>query len=967
MPRQQWSRSGFVVTLLVVLQLTAGAQAISASAVERQNGKPGPSAPVGLDLDAASSEAPDIAAAMMTRAAKGQSTGVQRRVRAAVADVTSLRQLAWARSRGIFGKFADLRALLAQRGAKTRFAGKNLDRVQETYRQLPEPGSDWTRYVAAGLRVAPDQAPPPPAALPLTLRDQLDLLLRTQRGTGLSADEGERVVLYEAADPSLATGVARLVYAYRTYQAAAVAHEGTEMVLDASALATARMAMVMEADSLAQQLRDSGSSPLAIQIPPYVSLSLTTTDDVYYDDFALLVDAGGADRYRNNAGGNNVRGLNPANVTCATSSTSLVPQVNRAAALFDLDGDDAYQTTGERSGSCGVNGGGYYGAGTLFDAAGSDVYTAGFSADRLTVFPTKGTNGGGYAGSGLLVDPDGDDTYETQDDGANGGVRVPQLPSVSLTAGHASGTLVDGGGRDRYIAGSRGVNGGASGAGNAALFDLQGVDQYRGGSDGVNGGAASEPITGRAAGVLVDDGAEADIYTAGARGVNGGAAEGEGLLVDRAGNDVYQGQHTGVNGAGGSNSLGACLGCPGGSGALLDLAGYDVYEGGAGSNGTGYGTASSGLLVDLEGSDHYTGSSAANGAGGYGGVGSLVDADGNDTYLSTQGPANGGAKGLGAGYLLDYDGSNRFEGGSNGVNGGGTRGGSGHLISLGGLTDTYQAKDNGVNGGGYLGKYETSLATASGLLFDTGGVDLYSAGQHGTNGGAQSSATGAILDGGGSDSYVTTSEDYICDSAGQCTRRVVATNGGADEQAVGLIADAGGNDTYDARGWGPANGGGTWGAVGAIVDTAGDDEYQGGTWASNGGSAIGVGLLIDTAGDDTYVAGRCGVNGGGFTNGCFSYTCVSVAVVGDVCAPRTCAGAAAARACVMEDGSSMLLDTVGTDYYSDRDLPVYGLEPGTDLTIVPKGRCGAQLDLPSPAAADPDPAGCSPLFLFASD
>jgi hypothetical protein len=203
------------------------------------------------------------------------------------------------------------------------------------------------------------------------------------------------------------------------------------------------------------------------------------TDDVYMEDVRLIIDECGDDRYPNNAGGGS---------TAGNSGFCFTVPVIFAAALLDYDGDDVYGD-GERS--CGTIGGGFGGAGFLYDAAGIDVYNAG-NADEIWS-GNDGTNGGAVAGAGLLVDEAGDDLYTAGGWGTNGG----------------------------GYPGARG------------LLDMAGDDHYAGSFDAVNGGGFG------GAGALWDDAGD-DHYLAWNSGVNGGALGGFGLLYDRMGTDVYR-------------------------------------------------------------------------------------------------------------------------------------------------------------------------------------------------------------------------------------------------------------------------------------------------------------------------------------------------------------------------------------------------------------------------------------------
>lgn len=180
--------------------------------------------------------------------------------------------------------------------------------------------------------------------------------------------------------------------------------------------------------------------PPPVQIAGLISVDLSPRDNTYTDDYALLIDAGGNDTYRNNAGGNG-------------SPDPPCEPARSAATLVDLSGDDAYVPHA----SCGVNGGAHLGFGLLVDAEGDDVYEA----------YDLGVNGGGHRGEGQLIDGNGSDRYVGGVWGANGGGGY-----------EARGVLIDGGlGDDVYLAESHGSNGGAY-AGTGVLLDGGGNDHY---------------------------------------------------------------------------------------------------------------------------------------------------------------------------------------------------------------------------------------------------------------------------------------------------------------------------------------------------------------------------------------------------------------------------------------------------------------------------------------------------------
>lgn len=285
------------------------------------------------------------------------------------------------------------------------------------------------------------------------------------------------------ADPVLESALTRFVSDFLVFETAAVEafghlHGDAPRDVLARQGAELRLAPVMRAQeslfasALALQIALDGPvmRPLdVLQVPGAYHFDLTgaCTDDVYTDDLPLIVDDCGDDTYLNNAGGGGF--------------TALVEPSLLAAALIDFDGHDRY--TSDRPAA--VNGGGFGGAGFLYDAAGDDAY--------LTPEANDGVNGGGSVGSGFLVDAAGNDVYQAGGWGTNGGGYIG-----------GRGLLVDMGGDDAYSGTHEAVNGGGA-AGNGALWEDAGDDTY----------------------------------TASSIGVNGGAFGGSGLLYDRTGTDRY--------------------------------------------------------------------------------------------------------------------------------------------------------------------------------------------------------------------------------------------------------------------------------------------------------------------------------------------------------------------------------------------------------------------------------------------
>ncbi len=303
----------------------------------------------------------------------------------------------------------------------------------------------------------------------------------------------------------------------------------------------------------------------------------------YTTDAALILDSGGDDIYENNAGG---------------TGRNLV-----VAALVDLSGDDIY-----RSNEMGAQGFGFLGNGYLVDLAGNDSYFSG-----------SFSQGGGLVGFGMLRDGAGADRYI--------GTR-----NVQGTAVFGAGVLMDESGEDDYRAVEMSQGFGST-LGMGVLYDRSGDDRYTaisevyGFSQGSGCGCRSYPwlldfsLYG-GVGCLVDDSGH-DSYRSGAFSQGASYFMSLGILVDRTGDDHYDGT------GGYSHGAGVHLT----SGLLLDYEGDDYYRGQWAGNAAGN-DRSTGIFLDLAGTDRYSG---PGGAGqGYShkphGISIFVDAGGDDVY-----------------------------------------------------------------------------------------------------------------------------------------------------------------------------------------------------------------------------------------------------------------------------------------------------------------------------------------------
>ena len=333
---------------------------------------------------------------------------------------------------------------------------------------------DEAAAVLAGLRAAPI-----PRALPVaTLRAEITALGRTL-GTPLDPAEVAGAVadarLAPATQATLAGLLARLRACTQTTQRLLAEAPLAELAATArpaadSGLAACATDLAAEAAPALEALRAAGSGEDDLRLWPVIAYAPDAgAADVYREDYALLVDRGGDDEYRNNQGGNTLdlkrslsspaarlrrpaRGCEAVFPDVTTGRLKRGPVGERvlsydgaectpaAALLLDLGGDDRYGRRARPSfpdNLCtrdrivrriSTIGSGVAGVGMLIDAAGDDVYLG-----------KTGTQGAGHLGGvGLLEDRGGDDTY----------LAIRGAQGLGLLGG--AGVLRDHGGDDRY-------------------------------------------------------------------------------------------------------------------------------------------------------------------------------------------------------------------------------------------------------------------------------------------------------------------------------------------------------------------------------------------------------------------------------------------------------------------------------------------------------------------------------------
>ncbi len=340
-------------------------------------------------------------------------------------------------------------------------------------------------------------------------------------------------------------------------------------------------------------------------------------DNLYYDEFNIILDFGGKDIYYSRNG--TIGGLS-ANFSIiidlrgndlyhSEKPFSFAGALFGTSLLIDLKGDDIYRATEYSLGSS------LFGLGILIDFEGNDSYegktaTCGFAFYGLgSLFDLKGNDTyraynfaqgfGSTFGYGCLADFSGEDIYYA-------GGKFYHSPLLekdfrSFAQGFAMGFRPDAGG------------------GIGLLYDKKGNDFY-------NGDVFCQGTSYWYALGMLYDGEGNDKYSATQYSQGAGIHLASGILVDREGDDNYYSRFGPSQGEGHDLSVGI----------IVDKKGNDFYYC---SGGQGIGlTNSFGLFLDSEGDDSYLtrerefGQGGANLARGFGGFGIFLDLQGNDIY-----------------------------------------------------------------------------------------------------------------------------------------------------------------------------------------------------------------------------------------------------------------------------------------------------------------------------------------------
>lgn len=713
--------------------------------------------------------------------------------------------------------------------------------------------------------------------------------------------------------------------------------------------------------AVAQSERNDGSLPPPLLLPPALAIDVSKADNVYRDDVALLVDAGGDDIYLNNAGGSNLHGG-----LCAID-------VN-GAALVDLKGDDQYP--GIRG--CGARGGAFGGAGLLLDAAGDDTYGGAPSeqargpafglpaetVDALTPSQPGETSsaeearflvgfadptlapapGDIYAGARVVsvnpalrffvVEPDDVESFPArvgQDPNVryverDGPVHVLMEPNdplfsqqyapVQVRATKAWDVSVGAPTRTICVA-DTGVM--------ATHEDLQGP-RLLGGFDFINGDADAADdnghgthVTGIAAattgngigiagiaqaGILV-----AKVLDASGRGTFQAAADGIQWCADQGAHVISMSFGSSVRSQAIADAVvhawnrGALLVAAAGNAGCFDCIRYPaafpevIAVTCTTPDRTLCSFSSHGRKAELAAPGLSVLSTYSKGPDYVTGSGTSMSA-----------PHVSGAAALvwaNAPHLTNAQLRQLLRDTAQGLGALGCDARLGH-----GIVDVKAALDAALAGAEreFRGREDCvadlwgvnggARSAGAGFLLDAAGDDRYQAGWGGANGGGYQLGMGFLLDAKGDDVY----------AAGNS-----GTNGGG-EFGQGVLVDLAGDDVYTAGTRG-TNGGGVIQGAGFLVDASGADTYtaadgkRGETFGKNGGAfSIATGFLLDRSGDDTYAGGSDATNGGGDT--------LAIGLLVDVEGNDVyLAGGRAANGGGTDDGTGFLVDGAGADRY----------------------------------------------------
>lgn len=285
--------------------------------------------------------------------------------------------------------------------------------------------------------------------------------------------------------------------------------------------------------------------------------------------------------------------------------------------IFDLEGDDAYQSTA----TYGAQGSAMPGFALLYDKSGNDTYIG----QRLS-------QGTGYMGIGILYDHQGDDRYYGSEfvqgfglfglglliDNSGNDYYHANLHAQGVGLTHGLGVLYDGGGDDRGFA----TGNFPTTYGDPGIFEAW--------SQGV--GMGFRNIASGGIGMMVTGGGN-NHWESGNFGQGGGYYYGLGVFrAGGAGNDTYIGSRY-AQGFSAHQAIGA----------FIEDGGDDRYlTRHMASIGLAWDESVS-LFIDRGGNDYYDGGSSFSiGASAHNSFAIFIDQGGEDTFIHNAGPGRAG-------------------------------------------------------------------------------------------------------------------------------------------------------------------------------------------------------------------------------------------------------------------------------------------------------------------------------------
>ncbi|MHB9134188.1 MAG: hypothetical protein ACYDBB_24215 [Armatimonadota bacterium] len=381
-----------------------------------------------------------------------------------------------------------------------------------------------------------------------------------------------------------------------------------------------------------------------------------------------------------------------------------------------------------------------------------------------------------------------------------------------------------------------------------AIFDLGGNDDY----------VYTKPETqiGRRGVQVIVDYAGDDLYQTQGVGGPGAGLLGISILIDRAGNDRYcQGLSPLLQPR---TATRATLVQPDPEGVQTNLVPFPLLWGNAekpAEKGValdagfafGAGFLGIGVLVDEGGDDCYLGQKFAFGCGFWRGAGVLHDAGGHDVYAAGLAAIGAGING-GIGLLDDRAGDDHYQclGTFESAYSAGQEWDNGYMGSGIGFGSSWRAEARGENP-----LRKPTLGGGIGLAHDAAGNDSYLGASFGVAA-SYAGGIGALIDETGNDTYFVKRGPNGDNRSGWSGNHAL---GNGCHRGIGYLLDRAGNDRYSASGLG---GGTAWDiASGFLLDLGGDDAMtdlhgkglQGNTgW----GAAKGFAVSYHVGGTDVY-------------------------------------------------------------------------------------------------------------------